>query len=452
MANSTIPVLTVTQLTTQVRTSLETEFSDFWLEGEVSNVRIPASGHMYFTLKDAGSQIRAVAFRNTVQKVRFSLQDGLQIVVRGRITVYEPRGDYQVLVESIEPKGVGALQIAYEQLKARLAQEGLFDQSRKRGLPFLPQKIGIVTSLSGAALRDILIVLHRRCPIMSVVIYPVPVQGEEAAGRIAQAIRQCNHMAEVEVMIVGRGGGSWEDLWCFNEEIVVRAIADSDIPVVSAVGHEIDVTLADFAADYRAATPSAAAEVVAPVLSELKESIANNVWRLTQGIQHQFHILRHHVQMAQRVCPDPAHIIQRHVQGIDDLHHRLTQAMGQVFHAWRPRIVSLRGSLKAHSPQQLIRRGLFVTQQLLGRLDRILPSLVAQKRHELLRVITLLQDLSPLATLARGYSIVESVPNGDIIRSVGDVQVGSRVRATLSDGHLACLVEKSEKDASHLDL
>ena len=264
MANSTNPVLTVTQLTSLVRTSLEREFLDFWLEGEVSNVRMPASGHMYFTLKDANSQIRAVAFRSIVRQIRFSLQDGLQIVVRGRMTVYEPRGDFQVVVESIEPKGVGALQIAFEQLKARLAQEGLFDQSRKCWLPFLPQKVGIVTSLSGAAIRDILTVLHRRCPIISVVIYPVPVQGEGAAVRIAQAIRQCNQRGEVEVLIVSRGGGSWEDLWCFNEEEVVRAIANSGIPVVSAVGHEIDVTLADFVADFRAATPSSAAEAVAP--------------------------------------------------------------------------------------------------------------------------------------------------------------------------------------------
>ncbi|MEC4673475.1 MAG: exodeoxyribonuclease VII large subunit [Nitrospirota bacterium] len=452
MANSTNPVLTVTQLTSLVRTSLESEFLDFWLEGEVSNVRMPASGHMYFTLKDANSQIRAVAFRSIVRQIRFSLEDGLQIVVRGRMTVYEPRGDFQVVVESIEPKGVGALQIAFEQLKTRLAQEGLFDQTRKRGLPFLPQKIGIVTSLSGAAIRDILTVLHRRCPIMSVVIYPVPVQGEGAAVRIAQGIRQCNQMGEVEVLIVSRGGGSWEDLWCFNEEVVVRAIADSDIPVVSAVGHEIDVTLADFVADYRAATPSSAAEAVTPVLRDIKESIAMNVGRVIQGMEHQLQIFRHRFQTAQSACPHPAHIIQHHAQCIDDLDHRLTQAISRVYSVWRPRIDSLRVSLNAHSPRRSIRQGSLVIHQLLVRLQNVLPSLVTLKRRELQRVITLLQDLSPLATLARGYSMVELVASGDIVRSIGDVEVGTRIRARLFDGHLSCKVEKVQKDASHLDL
>ena len=413
---------------------------------------MPASGHVYFSLKDATSQIRAVAFRNAARHIRFSLQDGMQIVLRGRLTVYEPRGDYQVLVETLEPKGVGALQIAFEQLKARLDQEGLFDPSRKRALPFLPEKIGIVTSLSGAAIRDILTILHRRCPIVNVVIYPVPVQGDGAAERIAQAIRQCNQIGEVEVLIVGRGGGSWEDLWCFNEEVVVRAIAESRIPVVSAVGHEIDITLADFAADFRAATPSAAAESVVPVLRDIREVLEANLNRLLQEIKQQQNRLRQQVRMVWRACPDPARMLQHRAQRIDEYHHRLTQGMRRLFAVSRPRIDSFHASLNAHSPLRSIRQWTVLIPQLRARLQTGFSNLLTLKRRDLGSAVTSLQDLSPLAILARGYSIIKSVPQGDIVRSVGSVRVGMRVHARLTDGHLTCMVEKVQKDVSHLDL
>ena len=265
---ATETALTVTELTTNIRTSLERTFSNIWVQGEISNLRTPISGHLYFTLKDDNSQIRAVLFRRSAMLLRFALENGLQVVVGGKVTVYEPRGDCQILVDSIEPQGVGALQLAYEQLKEKLEKEGLFDSSRKQGLPFLPKAVGVITSQTGAAIRDILTVLHRRCPIIRVHVYPVAVQGQGASVQIAEAIRRCDHQGEVDVMIVGRGGGSWEDLWSFNEEEVVRAIAEARIPIVSAVGHEIDVTLADFAADYRAPTPSAAAESVSPVLED----------------------------------------------------------------------------------------------------------------------------------------------------------------------------------------
>jgi len=228
-------ILTVSELTLLVRDRLEQSFPDIWVEGEVSNLRTPSSGHLYFTLKDQSSQIRAVLFKTGVRRLQFALREGLQVIVRGQLTVYEPRGEYQVVLDYLEPKGIGALQLAFEQLKEKLAGEGLFDPARKRPLPFLPRRVGVVTSLSGAAIRDILAVLERRCPILSVLIYPVPVQGEGAAPLIAEAIRALGASGEVDVMIVGRGGGSLEDLWCFNEEIVVRAIADSAVPVVTGV-------------------------------------------------------------------------------------------------------------------------------------------------------------------------------------------------------------------------
>jgi exodeoxyribonuclease VII large subunit len=246
-------------LTGLLRTSIEEQFSDVWLEGELSNLRAPGSGHVYCTLKDKTSQIRAVLFRPIAVRLRFALQEGLQVIVRGRLTVYEPRGEYQIVLDTVEPKGIGALQLAFEQLKARLAAEGLFDQDRKKPIPAFPRTVGVVTSLTGAAIRDILAVLRRRWPTLHILIAPVQVQGESAGRQIAEALTALNDLGTVDVIIVGRGGGSLEDLWSFNEEIVVRAIAASRVPVVSAVGHEIDVTLADFVADLRAPTPSAAA-------------------------------------------------------------------------------------------------------------------------------------------------------------------------------------------------
>jgi exodeoxyribonuclease VII large subunit len=262
-------IFTISELTLLIRNQLEQGFSGIWVEGEVSNLRAPASGHVYFTLKDQTSQIRAVLFRAGAQRLRFSLREGLHVIVQGRLTVYEPRGEYQAVVDYLEPKGIGALQIALEQLKEKLAREGLFDLVRKRPLPLLPRRVGLVTSLSGAAIRDMLSILQRRCPYLSILIVPVPVQGMGAALQIASAVRELGSSGKVDVMIVGRGGGSLEDLWPFNEEAVVRAIAESAVPVVSAVGHEIDHTLADLAADYRAPTLSAAAEAVAPIVEDL---------------------------------------------------------------------------------------------------------------------------------------------------------------------------------------
>jgi len=368
------------------------------------------------------------------------------------MTVYEPRGEYQVLVEAIEPKGAGALQVAFEQLKAKLAEEGVFDQSRKRQLPFFPFTIGIVTSLSGAAIRDILTILHRRCPVMKVIIYPVPVQGEGAAERIAQAIQTVNQQGEVEVLIVSRGGGSWEDLWCFNEEIVVRAIAESSVPVISAVGHEVDFTLADFAADYRAATPSAAAETVAPVLSEIKETLSIHLDRLRYGMLHQLQILRHRIQLAQGRCPDPVHLLQRHVQRVDELHHRIRRAIGFVSSAWRPRLHSLQVSLKAHSPLEWIRRSTLMILQIRDRMQVGVDSQLFIRRQRIRHLITSLEDLSPLATLARGYSIMQLVPGGEVVRTVRNVRVGTHLQARVADGRLSCLVEGVQPDESHLDL
>jgi exodeoxyribonuclease VII large subunit len=439
---TTPTALTVTELTTNIRTSLERTFSSIWVQGEVSNLATPASGHMYFTLKDDRSQIRAVMFRRTAVLLKFALDNGLQVIVRGRVTVYEPRGDYQVLVDSIDPQGVGALQLAYEQLKEKLEKEGLFDSSRKQSLPFLPRRIGIITSRTGAAIRDILTVLHRRCPIISVLLYPVLVQGHGATEQIADAIRRCDHQGDVDVMIVGRGGGSWEDLWCFNEELVVRAIADCRTPVVSAVGHEIDVTLADFAADYRALTPSAAAEAVSPVLGELRRGMQVYGERVFQGMQNQLVKIRHQFRAAYRALPDPQHILQMQVQRIDDLNHRLTRAMKSVPLARRPVLIALSSALLLQSPDQTIKRALMLVHQYSTRVKRAMPVVVSSKRHQFRTVVTSLQTLNPLAILSRGFSVLERQPNGEIVKSHTQVQAGDRVRALLADGSLSCRIER----------
>jgi exodeoxyribonuclease VII large subunit len=278
-------ILTVTQLTEQIKSLLEGTFPDVWVEGEISNITAPQSGHVYFTLKDRQSQIKAVLFRSSQRHLKFTLQHGMQVICRGRVSVYDPRGEYQVIVEYVEPKGVGAFQKAFEELKGRLEKEGLFDRERKKSLPLLPRRIGIVTSPTGAAIRDILRVIKRRHPKMEILIYPVPVQGADAAPSIVEAIGYFNSEKNVDVVIVGRGGGSLEDLWAFNEEPVARAIFASRIPVISAVGHETDYTIADFVADLRAPTPSAAAEIVVESEAHLRDSILTLQARLVSAVR-----------------------------------------------------------------------------------------------------------------------------------------------------------------------
>lgn len=431
-------ILTVSELTLLVRDRLEQGFPDVWVEGEVSNLRTPSSGHLYFTLKDADSQLRAVLFRAGAQRLRFALREGLQVIVRGRLTVYEPRGEYQAVLDYLEPKGVGALQLAFEQLKEKLAREGLFDQSRKRPLPFLPRRVGLVTSLSGAAIRDMLAVLHRRCPALAILIAPVPVQGEGAALRIAQAIRALSAPGMVDVMIVGRGGGSLEDLWCFNEEEVVRVIAESAVPVVSAVGHETDYTLADFAADYRAPTPSAAAEAVVPVQEDLARMLLDLRERLERAIRMKIARLQQEVKADDGALPVLMFLLQRYAQRLDDFTGRLGVSLRDLLSILRQRVLTCRSDLHASSPLARVRNGMVLVPQLLKRLEQGLRTLLTFKRQAVRSFAAALDSLSPLAILARGYSIVQTVPGGAIVRRARDVSVGDEVRARLAEGQLLC--------------
>lgn len=394
---STPPVLTVTELTQSIRGLLEGNFPDVWVCGEVSNWRPASSGHWYFSLKDAESQLSAVMFRGVNSAVKFKVEQGMELICHGRLSVYPPRGSYQIIIDSCEPKGVGALQLAFEQLKQKLAAEGLFDKAHKIPIPFLPQRVGVVTSPTGAAIKDICNVLRRRFPSVEICLVPVRVQGDGAAAEIARAIALLDARGDVDVMIVGRGGGSIEDLWAFNEEAVARAIFAARTPVVSAVGHEIDFTIADFVADLRAATPSAAAELVVPVCSELRAAIIDKRRQLVQGLRtrlsrsaERLHHLRHRLRF-------PVSRITDGYQWVDNLRERL---------------------------QMTMRHGI-------------------ERRHQqVAQWAGQLQHLSPLAVLAKGYAVVQK--NGAIVRDAARLKVGDVLDIRFEKGSVGATVTNSK--------
>lgn len=376
------------------------------------------------------------------------MQEGLSVIVRGRVTVYEPRGEYQVIVDYAEPKGIGALQLAFEQLKARLEGEGLFAEDRKRPLPAFPRTVGVVTSLTGAAIRDILAVLQRRFPVANILIAPVAVQGEGAAVQIADAICALGSQRDVDVLIVGRGGGSLEDLWSFNEEIVVRAIAESPVPVVSAVGHEIDVTLSDFAADYRAPTPSAAAEAVVPVLEEVVDRLASAESRLRRGMQVSFLQPRHMLERYVNLLADTRYLVHRQTQRLDEAEAALVRWMSQRVTQLHRRAMEVDHQVRVSSPQQAIRQSMGLVPQLLQRLDHAIGKGLLRRQQVLRTRLASLDALSPLAILQRGYCLLQTLPDGRIVKRASDVRFGDKVRARLATGQLVCSVEDVQPHAS----
>lgn len=380
-------------------------------------------------------------FRSQVERLKFALQDGLEVFVYGRLSVYEPRGDYQLLLETVEPKGIGALQLAFVQLKAKLEAEGLFEASGKKRLPLYPQRIGLVTSPFGAAIHDLLTIIHRRWPLAQVLIAPVPVQGDEAAGQIAKAIRTLNELGELDVLIVGRGGGSLEDLWAFNEEIVVRAIASSRIPVVSAVGHETDVTLADLAADYRAPTPSAAAELVVPDCSTVRHHLGHHQVRLERSMRSLNVAWRVQVQGMTGRLPEPRLVLGQFVQQVDELERQLYVTMKHWCRNFQVQLLSHQSTIWERNPMIDIHRQQLALVERGIRLVRGMSGCVLEKRHQSELWMSQLNQLSPLAVLARGYSIVHTLRSGKVVKQSTEVSVGESVRARLHEGELICLVQ-----------
>ena len=416
-------VLTVSELTAQLRAVLEERFPTVWVEGEISNYRLYGSGHAYFTLKDADSQLRCVLFRNRGRRIRFEPADGLHVMAFGSVEVYAQRGEYQLVVELLEPKGLGALQLAFEQLKARLQGEGLFDRARKRDLPRFPKKIGIVTSPSGAAIRDMLRVIGRRFGELHIVIAGCRVQGDGAAEEIAQAVRDLNALGDVDVIIVGRGGGSLEDLWAFNEEAVARAIAASTAPVISAVGHEVDFTIADFVADLRAPTPSAAAELVV----REKQAVVDALAELRSRLEH--------------AAARPLRDLDRRV---DELTTRLRRGMHAEWRHAAHRVELAAVALRSASPVARVANGRHRLERLDARMRSETRHALAQAQHRLRSTVGRLDSLSPLAVLGRGYSLTRT-PTGEIVRSARQVSVGDDVRVLLHQGTLECRVAATKE-------
>ncbi len=358
-------VVTITELTRQIKQSLETNFSRVWVEGEISNFKKHTSGHLYFTLKDEGAQISAVLWRSRVPYLSFPPEDGMKVIVRGSITVYPPRGNYQIDVEQMQPVGIGELQIAFDRLKKKLAAEGLFDAEHKKPIPEFPECIGIVTSETGAALQDIRSVLSRRQPSVDVILAPVRVQGAGAAEEIAEAIKRLNQYGGIDVMIVGRGGGSLEDLWAFNEEIVARAIYDSKIPVVSAVGHEIDFSIADFVADLRAPTPSAAAELVVRDRTELLEEISNLCYTMDNAVNNLISGFRERIAglLTSYSFNRPRDLVREFSQRVDEIDRSLGISFNHIVQTIHQRYDALRNQLQALNPQGVLKRGYSIVRK-----------------------------------------------------------------------------------------
>jgi exodeoxyribonuclease VII large subunit len=427
-------ILTVTELTQYVKALLESSFGFLWVTGEISNLRRPRSGHAYFTLKDEHSQIRAVFFRQSLNNVGFDLEDGMSIVCRGRLTVYQPRGDYQLILDAAEPRGLGALQLAFEQLKKKLEEEGLFDPSRKKPLPFLPRRIGIVTSSTGAAVRDILNITGRRFPSIDILIAPVRVQGVEAPPEICEAISALNTIDDIDVIIVTRGGGSLEDLFPFNDERVARAIFGSKVPVISAVGHEIDYTIADFVADLRAPTPSAAAELVVPMKRELMDTITTLQERMVNSHRRTKDQLRDKVVDLRERLQDPKRGMDDLRIHIDDLCEKLSNSLRSGLEGRKNQISHVTGLLKVMNPAARIHNELLKLDILRKNMIAAIERRVDTAKVRLQRDMAQLDMLSPLAVLERGYGIVRKVPDGQVIRDVLTIAVGDQVHVTVSSG------------------
>lgn len=432
-------VLTVSQLNQRARHLLEDVFPQVWVEGEISNLARPASGHLYFTLKDSQAQVRCALFRQNALKVRQALRDGLAVKVRGRVSLFEGRGDYQMIADAVEPAGDGALRLAFEALKEKLAGEGLFATERKRPLPAHPQRVGIVTSPTGAVIRDIISVFRRRAPQVSLTLVPTAVQGREATAQIVRALALADAQG-FDALILARGGGSLEDLWCFNEEAVARAVAACKTPIVSAVGHETDVSISDFVADVRAPTPSAAAELLAPDSSGLRQRLEGLerrlLLRMRQLIAHQ------HLRLdgLTRRLRHPGERLRQQAQRLDDLEMRLQRALDRQVSQRRERLARLETRLAAQHPGRalgLLRQRL---DALAARLPRAMRETLGTRRLELQSQVQTLHAFSPLATLGRGYSILLD-ERGQAIRSASQTQPGQRLKARLGEGELEVRVE-----------
>jgi exodeoxyribonuclease VII large subunit len=442
-------ILTVSQLNNNIKFLLEESFDFVLVEGEVSNLRRPQSGHVYFTLKDDKSQIKAVFFRQFgghIKRNNFELEEGLKVLCRARLNVYLPRGEYQLVVESVEPLGVGALQKAFEQLKAKLFAEGLFDERYKKPLPFLPAKIGVVTSPTGAVIRDILNITKRRFPIADILIAPVRVQGNEAAGEIIQALRRLQSYGNVDVIIIARGGGSLEDMAPFNDEALAREIFRSSIPVVSAVGHETDFTICDFVADLRAPTPSAAAELIVPESMELIAKINILKQRMIAGYYRCQKDRRNKIAGLQERLKDPRRFLINLKINLDDLKERLRSSFYHEKQNLNNELQQLQLRLLHQNPARKISERKILLKNVQKDLFNNLSGRLAALKERLRKNSAVLESLNPLGVLQRGYSITRSMESGMIIRQAVDLNIGEDVNIQLARGNFNAKIEKISQE------
>jgi len=436
----------VSELNADIKILMEESFPLVWILGEISNFRCPASGHYYFSLKDAASQISAVMFRGQQRKLKFEPEDGMSVTGMGRISVYEPRGTYQIILEYLEPSGVGALQIAFEQLKKRLADDGLFDQEHKTILPFIPNKISVITSPSGSVVHDILQVINRRYPNVAIRIIPVKVQGDGAVAEIVAALDLLNTMAECDVAILARGGGSLEDLQAFNSEPVARAIFASSIPIISAVGHETDYTIADFVADLRAPTPSAAAELAVPEKSALQRRCQEIETRLQTKIIHYFSSLRINVQEIAKRLTDPRRKIEDWRLRVDDLYLRLNRTFANRIRRDRQNLAFRADRLSANNPRLLIQKIKKQLEQIHNNMIKSFIILSNSKKMQTRELAAKLNALSPVAILSRGYSITRTIPDARVVKSPHSVSLNEDLEVTVAYGRLICRVKGKSSD------
>jgi exodeoxyribonuclease VII large subunit len=443
------PIFTVSRLNRVCRFLLSESLGAIRIEGEISNFAAPASGHLYFSLKDAEAQVRCAMFRPQARLLSFRPKNGDHVLLTAQVSLYEPRGDFQLIVETLEEAGDGALAQAFERLKQKLAAEGLFDATQKKPIPRLPRTVGVITSSTGAAIRDILTVLRRRFPAIEVVLIPVRVQGADAREDIVRALRLANRWRGCDVLIVGRGGGSLEDLWTFNEEAVARAIHASTIPVISAVGHEIDFTISDFVADLRAPTPSAAAEAVSPDREEWLDRLDRLSARLTQSIGHRLRQLAQHTRFLDKRLEQrhPAQHLQTQAQRLDELEARLQRGLRHQSGQRQHRLHSLEARLLRVRQDQRIALLTARCAQFSQRLATAMQRQLEQASHQVARTAQELQAVSPLATLARGYSITTRADTGALLASCRDIEAGLRINSRLRDGQLLSIVESIQSDA-----
>jgi exodeoxyribonuclease VII large subunit len=443
-------VLSVSQLNNRARLLLEDVFSGIWVEGEISNLAKPASGHIYFTLKDSQAQVRCALFRQNAARVRQALRDGLAVKVRGKVSLFEGRGDYQLILDTVEPAGDGALRLAFEALKEKLSGEGLFAAENKLALPKHPKRIGIVSSPTGAVIRDIISVFRRRAPQVELTLIPTAVQGRDATGQIVRAL----HLADrkgFDALILARGGGSLEDLWCFNEEAVARAIAACSTPIVSAVGHETDVSISDFVADVRAPTPSAAAELLAPDSSELVQRLHNLQRRLHLRMHNRLERERMRLDGLSRRLRHPGERLRQQAQQLDDLEMRMQRAFERQLNNRRERLARLETRLAGQHPGRTLKLLRQRLDSLAERLPRAIREGLKQRRLQLQSQVQTLNAVSPLATLGRGYSILLDERHR-AIRSAADTHPGQRLKARLADGELDVRVEDNHLEPVTLSL